>query len=78
MSMTMQIYLPTFTQKKWPDLVSSPAQYVAANERFEDRLSEELKIEHIQVELTCQNYKEKFHKLICWEEMTHIKTFREK
>ena len=39
---------------------------------FAERVKDELKLEHIQAELTIENYKDKFHKLLCWEEMEHI------
>ena len=37
-----------------------------------ERVKETLDIADIQQELTRQNYKEKFHKLLCWEEKEHI------
>lgn len=46
--------------------------YAASSERFEGRLQEVLDITEIEVELTRENYKSKFHNLICWEEKRHI------
>ena len=37
-----------------------------------ERVTERLNIADIQQEVTRQNYKEKFHKLLCWEEKEHI------
>ena len=37
-----------------------------------ERVKEDLDIADIQQELTRENYKEKFHKLLCWEEKEHI------
>lgn len=39
---------------------------------FSERVKNVLKLEDIQAELTIENYKDKFHKLLCWEEMEHI------
>ena len=39
---------------------------------FFERVEEKLYIEEIQRDLTVTNYKEKFHKLLCWEEKEHI------
>ena len=35
---------------------------------FRRRVQQELVIDDIEEELTVQNYKERFHKLLCWEE----------
>ena len=37
-----------------------------------ERVTECLNIADIQQEVTRENYKEKFHKLLCWEEKEHI------
>ena len=37
-----------------------------------ERVTERLTIADIKQELTRGNYKEKFHKLLCWEEKEHI------
>ena len=37
-----------------------------------ERVTERLNIADIQQEVTRENYKEKFHKLLCWEEKEHI------
>ena len=39
---------------------------------FHARIREELRLGDIQVELTRGNYKEKLHKLLCWEEKAHV------
>ena len=49
-----------------------PGEYAAKKNDFADRLEEELVLGDVQVELARTNYKEKFHKLLCWEEKTHI------
>ena len=48
------------------------AGYKPNNSTFLERVKEELYIEDIKPMLTTENYKEKFHKLLCWEEMEHI------
>ena len=45
---------------------------------FLDRVKEELYIEDITPELTVANYKEKFRKLLCWEEKEHITALRDR
>lgn len=47
-------------------------QYAAKMFRFQDRIQEPLDIEDVKQKLTTDNYKEKFHKLLCWEEKKHI------
>ena len=37
-----------------------------------ERVTEHLNIADIQQEVTRENYQEKFHKLLCWEEKEHI------
>ena len=46
--------------------------YAASKESFNERIKEELNIEVIQALLTRENYKKKFHHMICWEEKRHI------
>jgi len=46
--------------------------YAAKATNFLARIREALCLGDIQVELTRDNYKEKFHKLLCWEEKAHI------
>jgi len=46
--------------------------YAAKATDFLARIQEELRLGDIQVELTRDNYKEKLHKLLCWEEKAHI------
>ena len=52
--------------------------YAAKATKFLARIRDDLLIEDIQVELTQANYKEKFHKLLCWEEKAHIEVLGEK
>ena len=52
--------------------------YAAKATEFLTRIQEVLHIEDIQVELTQSNYKEKMHKLLCWEEKAHIEILGEK
>ena len=47
-------------------------QYAAKCSTFMERVTETLDIADIQQELTRETYKEKFHKLLCWEEKEHI------
>ena len=47
-------------------------QYAAKCSTFMERVKETLDITDIKQELTRENYKEKFHKLLCWEEKEHI------
>ena len=47
-------------------------QYAAKCSTFMERVEEDLDIADIRQELTRENYKEKFHKLLCWEEKEHI------
>ena len=53
-------------------------QYAAKMFRFQDRIQEPLDIEDIKQKLTSDNYKEKFHKLLCWEEKKHIELLEER
>ncbi len=46
--------------------------YAARMVKFHDRLKERLFVEDVQQDLTRENYKEKFNKLLCWEEKAHI------
>jgi len=46
--------------------------YAAKATNFLARIREALRLGDIQVELTRDNYKEKLHKLLCWEEKAHI------
>ena len=47
-------------------------QYAAKETEFLSRVEEPLQIEDVQKDLTRGNYKEKLHKLLCWEEKAHI------
>ena len=55
-----------------------PAYHHTKNATFAERVKDELKLEDIQAELTIENYKDKFHKLLCWEEMEHISLLHER
>ena len=60
----------TFTVK---DPGTGPQQdYAAKATKFLTRVQQVLRIEDIRTELTQGNYKEKMHKLLCWEEKAHI------
>ena len=52
--------------------------YAARKIDFLQRLEEDLTIADIEKPLTRENYKEKFHKLLCWEEKTHIEILEER
>ena len=52
--------------------------YAASKESFNERVKEELDIEVIRAPLTTDNYKKKFHHMICWEEKRHIEILDEK
>jgi len=52
--------------------------YAAKATKFLARVQQVLRIKDIQVELTQSNYKEKMHKLLCWEEKAHIEILGEK
>ncbi len=53
-------------------------RYAARSVYFSERIKEELFIDDIQRPLTQENYKEKFHKLLCWEEKKHIEILEER
>ena len=60
-------------------LETGPQQdYAAKATKFLTRVQQVLHIEDIQAELTQGNYKEKMHKLLCWEEKAHIEILGEK
>ena len=52
--------------------------YAASKESFNERIKEELDVKIIQASLTRENYKKKFHHMICWEEKRHIEILDEK
>ena len=52
--------------------------YAAKASMFLARVREPLQIADVREELTRDNYKEKFHKLLCWEEKAHIETLEKK
>jgi hypothetical protein len=52
--------------------------YAASKESFIERIKEDLNVEVIQAPLTRENYKKKFHHMICWEEKRHIEILGEK
>ena len=53
-------------------------QYAASKEAFAERIKEELDFKIISAPLTRENYKKKFHNVICWEEKRHIEILEEK
>ena len=55
-----------------------PLQHERDYTDFLQRLEEDLTIADIEKPLTRENYKEKFHKLLCWEEKTHIEILEER
>lgn len=56
----------------------SQHNYAAEKTEFLARVDEPLRIEDIQKDLTQGNYKEKLHKLLCWEEKAHIEILEKK
>ena len=52
--------------------------YAASQETFEGRLEADLELAEIQVPLGRNNYKRKFHHLVCWEEKRHIEILANK
>ncbi len=52
--------------------------YAASKKKFEERIMEELDERYIQEKLSRENYKRKYHNLICWEEKTHIEILEKK
>ena len=52
--------------------------YAAKATKFLTRVQQVLRIEDVRTELTQGNYKEKMHKLLCWEEKAHIEILGEK
>ena len=73
---------PTFEKRRAQPLQSlheiaaakpiTNVNYAAKQPTFEKRRAQPLQIATIQQELTRHNYQEKFHNLLCWEEMAHI------
>lgn len=60
---------PVHQHKRLPQV---QVTYAAGKESFIERIKEELDVRIIEAPLTRGNYKEKFHHMVCWEEMTHI------
>ena len=60
------------------DYAASTAQYdqtevyAASKPIFEERIVEDLDPTIIEAPLTRDNYKKRFHNMICWEEKRHI------
>ena len=69
-----------FLETALPLRLTSPWQhhYAAKASIFLARVQEPLQIADIREELTRDNYKEKFHKLLCWEEKAHIEALEKK
>ena len=57
---------------------SGDTDYAASKVKFEERIKEELDICHIQQNTSPENYKRKYHNLVCWEEKAHIEILGEK
>ena len=63
-------------QESWPDLhvptqpLSKP--HVQKRSTFLERSKELLRVEDLKQPIIIENYKEMFHKLLCWEEKEHI------
>ena len=55
-----------------------PSKYAASKEKFPERVRGVLEIGEIEESLNRQNYKKKFHNLVCWEEKKHIQILRDK
>ena len=53
-------------------------EYAASKESFAERIKGVLDPQIIGAPLTRENYKEKFHNMICWEEKRHIEILDEK
>lgn len=58
---------PSLQQK-----IQRVSEYAAGKESFSERIKEELDLQVIKAPLTRENYKKKFHNMICWEEKRHI------
>ena len=54
------------------------SDYAAGRHTFEERVEEKLDPGIIEAPLTRENYKKKFHNMICWEEKTHIEILGQK
>lgn len=51
---------------------SSKEDYAASKLTFGERIKEKLDPSIIEAPLTRENYKKRFHNMICWEEKRHI------
>ena len=70
---------PALASLTFKDPGTGPQQdYAAKATKFLTRVQQVLRIEDIRTELTQGNYKEKMHKLLCWEEKAHIEILGEK
>lgn len=69
---------PTFAFTASSESDPPPHYYAAMATKFLARIQEDLRIEDIKAELTRNNYKEKMHKLLCWEEKAHIEILGQK
>lgn len=78
--------LPPTTDSREPQTVDQSRnsyhedshEYAASKVLFEERIKEELDINFIRLKVSPQNYKKKYHNLICWEEKTHIEILDKK
>ena len=69
---------PTYSAKSYLTDAGYVHNYAAKETEFLARVGESLQIEDIQKDLTRGNYKEKLHKLLCWEEKAHIEILEKK
>ena len=61
-----------------PRGLTTQQEYAASKETFAERIKEELDMKVISAPLTRENYKKKFHTMICLEEKRHIEILDEK
>lgn len=73
-----QAQSPQF-KKMRPNVEKRPEElYAASKESFKERIKGVLDPQIIRAPLTRDNYKKKFHHMICWEEKRHIEILDEK
>lgn len=53
-------------------------KYAAQSSDFLERIKDILDVADVEQPLTRENYREKFHKLLCWEEKRHIEILKER
>lgn len=68
-----QVLVPGYQHRVLPQaLETAQERYAASRESFDERIKEVLDPRIIEAPLTRENYKKKFHHMICWEEKRHI------